>query len=100
MRPQEHALGVIGYRRDDFVISPGVYALGVIGYRRDDFVISPGVAISRRDIDCAVSVATPRCDEGCIVSVFRVEGYTVISIPCIEYRFFLPLGDISCLLVR
>ena len=41
---------------------------------------------------CAVSVATLGGDESGEVSVIRVKGYTMVTIPCIE-DCFLTLGN-------
>ena len=44
----------------------------------------------------AVSVATPRGDEGGVVSIIGVEGYTVVTIPCIEDEGpILPGGKVT-----
>ena len=49
---------------------------------------------------CAVSVAAPRGDKSGVVSVFRMKEYTVVTIPCFEDGFLLPLRDRSCLVER
>ena len=54
--------------------------LSLIGDVSYNFIRTSSIAVSRGDISlwCTISVASPWFDEGCQVSIIRVEGYVMI----------------------
>ena len=77
-----------------------VDALCLIWECRDDFVEPAGVPTSGCNISLrrgTVAITAPGGDEGREMSVTCPDGDRVVSIPCVEYRFFLATGDRSCL---